>query len=346
VRLPNFAAGDIRKGSRILLQKMEEVRVLLGVRRLSVIGQGLGGLVARCTVEEMEGRDYLGRLVMLGTPNEGSYSFAPCFVFKAARQMFPGSPFLTALNEAYDDILDGETVPPYASIYSPFDMTTIPTRNAGLGSSLNLKLGWFCTHFGLVRSKRVLGIIADVLEGESVKDTSDAEDELLRELSESLEEDPHNENNLLRRGRLLLDSGYYELAIRDLTRLLRLRPDFADAYMLRGEALRRKMSYDENPIYNRAIRDFNQVIRLRPGWAEAYYERGVCYALLNGWTEAVENWDRALIINRDLYQAYMVRGLGRRKKGDISGAIKDFTEVLRIQPDEPEALHFLSELGA
>jgi len=115
--------------------------------------------------------------------------------------------------------------------------------------------------------------------------------------------------------------------------------------MLRGKALRHKMSYDENPIYNRAIRDFNQVIRARPGWAEAYYERGVCYALLNAWNEAVDNWDRALILNRDLYQAYLARGLGRRKKGDISGAIKDFTEVLRIQPDEPEALRFLSELG-
>jgi tetratricopeptide (TPR) repeat protein len=89
--------------------------------------------------------------------------------------------------------------------------------------------------------------------------------------------------------------------------------------MLRGKALRRKMSYDENPIYNRAIRDFNQVIRLKPGWADAYYERGVCYALLNAWTDAVDSWDRALIINRDLYPAYLARGLGRRKRGDIAG---------------------------
>jgi tetratricopeptide (TPR) repeat protein len=325
---------------------MEEVRVLLGVRRLSVVGQGLGGLVARCTVEEMGGRDYLGRLIMLGTANNGSYSCLPCFVFTAARQMLPGSPFLEELNEAYDGMLGNEMEPPYATIYSPYDMTTIPTRNAGLEGSLNLKLGWFCTHFGLIRSRRVLGVVADLLEGEAVEEIPKGEDDLLRELSETLDEDLHNENNLLRRGILLLDNGYYELAIRDLTRLVRLRPDFAEAHMMRGKALRRKMSYDENPIYNRAIRDFNQVIRLRPGWAEAYYERGVCYALLNAWAEAVENWDRALILNRDLYQAYLARGLGRHKKGDISGAIKDFTEVLRIQPDEPEALRFISELGA
>ena len=44
IRLPNFAVGDIRKGARILMDKMEEMRVLLGVRRLSLIGQGMGGM--------------------------------------------------------------------------------------------------------------------------------------------------------------------------------------------------------------------------------------------------------------------------------------------------------------
>lgn len=346
VRLPNFAVGDIRKGSTILLQKMEEVRVLLGVRRLSVIGMGLGGVVARCTVEEMGGRDYLGRLIMLGTANNGSHTRLPYFLFKAGRQMLPWSSFLRELNESYDDLLVDETEAPYASIYSPYDLSVMPWRSARLEGALNLRLRWFCTHLGLIRSRRVLGIVTELLEGEAVEEPGYEEDErLLRELTESLREDQHGESNLLRRGRLLLDNGYYEAAVRDLTRAIRQKPELADAHMLRGKALRHKMSYDENPIYNRAIRDFNQVIRARPGWAEAYYERGVCYALLNAWNEAVDNWDRALILNRDLYQAYLARGLGRRKKGDISGAIKDFTEVLRIQPDEPEALRFLSELG-
>jgi tetratricopeptide (TPR) repeat protein len=326
---------------------MEEIRVLLGVRRLSVVGHGLGGLVARSTVEELEGRDFLGRLVMLGTANNGSWSRLPFFFFKAARQTLPSSSFLRELNEAFDLMLGSEDKPPYASIYTPYDLTVIPSGNARLEGALNIRLKWFLTHHALIRSRRVLGIIASLLENESCGEAEDEEaDFLLQELNECLADDPHNEANLLRRGKLLLDHGYYDLAIRDLTRLIRLRSDSGEAYMLRGQALRHKMSYDENPIYNRAIRDFNQVIRLRPGWAEAYYERGVCYALLNAWTEAVDNWDRALILNRDLYQAYLARGLGRRKRGDISGAVKDFTEVLRIQPDEPEALRFLSELGA
>ena len=101
VRIPNFAAGDIRKAARVLLEKMEMMRVLLGVRRLSVIGQGMGGLTARCMVEQLGGKDYLSRLIMLGTPNHGSYAMYPFLPFKAARQMLPASAFLSSLNFAY-----------------------------------------------------------------------------------------------------------------------------------------------------------------------------------------------------------------------------------------------------
>ncbi|MFW6113829.1 MAG: esterase/lipase family protein, partial [Actinomycetota bacterium] len=55
VRLPNFGAGDIRKGARVLMERVEEVRALLGVRRLSLISQGLGGLVARYMAEQLGG---------------------------------------------------------------------------------------------------------------------------------------------------------------------------------------------------------------------------------------------------------------------------------------------------
>jgi len=348
IRMPNFAVGDIRKGARILMDKMEEMRVLLGVRRLSLVGQGLGGLVARFAVEQMGANEYISRLVMLGTPNHGSYSLYPFFIFKAAREMFPASAFLVNLSSAYNRVLEEDTDLPYVSLYTSKDLAVVPWTNCRLEGAENVRVGWFCTHRGLIRSRNLMGILQAWLEsadGDPENHMKEDEDALLEELSLSLEEEPQDEGDLFRRGKLLLDGGYYVWAVRDLSRLIKLRPDFPEAYMLRGKALRRKMGYDENPIYNRAIRDFNQVIRLKPGWADAYYERGVCYALLNAWPDAVDSWDRALIINRDLYPAYLARGLGRRKRGDIAGAVEDFTEVLRIQPDEPEALRYLSELG-
>lgn len=347
MRLPNFAAGDIRKTARFLVRKMEELRVLLGVRRLSLVGQGLGGLIARYAAEQMGAKDYLGRLIMLGTPNRGSLSFYPFALFKAARQALPSSAFLYGLSTVYLTTLEDGARLPYASIYTSKDFAVVPWTNSRLAGVENIRVKWFCTHIGLARSANLMGIIAGMLEGEEADEgfRNEDDDTLLRELSLSLKEDSADDGDLFRRGRLLLDRGYYGWAERDLSRLIKLRPDFPEAYMLRGKALRRKISYDENPIYNRAVRDFNQVIKLKPGWAEAYYERGICYALLNDWPDAIDSWDRALILNRDLYPAYLARGLGRRRRGDIAGAADDFIEVLRIQPDEPEALRFLADLG-
>jgi tetratricopeptide (TPR) repeat protein len=327
---------------------MEEVRGLLGGRRLSLIGQGLGGLVARYAAEQLGGMDFLDRLVMLGTPNQGTYSFLPWVLLPGARQTLPVSTLLKNLNSECLENHYTDVDSRYVNIYSPYDMAMIPWSCCRLEGALNLRVGWLCTHKGLLRSRALLGLIVRMLEGrglEGEEPEASGEDAELRELNLSLKEDPQDETCLYRRGKLLLEQGYYGCAIRDLSALIKLRPDFAEAYMLRGKALRRKMNYDENPIYNPAIRDFNQVVRLKPGWAEAYYERGVCYALLNDWLDAVDNWDRSLILNRDLYPAYLARGLGRRKRGDITGAQKDFSEVLRIQPDEPEALRLLSEFG-
>ncbi len=168
----------------------------------------------------------------------------------------------------------------------------------------------------------------------------------LRDLNRTLEEDPLNDAALLRRAEMLMKWGYYGSALRDLKRLSKLRPDLPELYILMGRAYRHKIQYDDNPLYNQAIRNYSRAISLEPGSAEAYFERGVCYALLNAWGEAVDDWDRALILNRDYYPAYLARGLARRKRGDMRGAEEDFREVLRINPGDRDASRFLSDLGA
>ncbi|MDI6830130.1 MAG: tetratricopeptide repeat protein [Actinomycetota bacterium] len=347
LRPPRCGTGDLRRYARALHDRMREMRLLLGARKLSVVGQGTGGLAARYAVEQLGALEYLDRLVMLGTPNHGSYSFYPFVVFAAAREAVPSSSFLQVLEEGYRAAPGEEGGRRYVSIYTPIDLAVVPWSSCRLEGALNVRARWPTTHMGLVRSRRVAEMVADLLEGEEGQGPAspDRGDELLlRELTENLKKNPTDEGDLFRRGRLWFDYGHYGLAIRDLSNLIKLRPDFPEAYMLRGKALRRKLNPGENPLYNRAIRDFNQVIRMKPGWAEAYYERGVCYALLNAWPDAVDSWDRALILDRDLYPAYLARGLGRMKKGDIAGAAEDFAEVLRIQPDEPEATRFLLEL--
>ncbi|MDI6873040.1 tetratricopeptide repeat protein [Candidatus Solincola sp.] len=346
LRMPNFNSGDIRWSAKVLLDKVDELRVLSGADRVALIGQGLGGLVARFMVEGLGGAEFLYRLVMLGTPNRGSLTFYLFFPFKAARQMLPRSAFLRNLAEAYRETW-GEESPPYYSVCTPLDAAVIPWTSCLLEGAENLRPGWPCTHMGLVRSRAVAALLSVLLEGEADREErrrAEEDQAALRDLNRALEEDPLNDAALLRRAEMLMKWGYYSAALRDLKRLAKLRPDLPELYILAGRAYRHKIKYDDNPLYNQAIRNYTRAISLEPGSAEAYFERGVCYALLNAWGEAVDDWDRALILNRDYYPAYLARGLARRRRGDMGGAEEDFREVLRINPGDRDASRFLSEL--
>ena len=101
MRPPLFGAGDLRRFAQTLRERMREMRILLGARKLSLIGQGTGGLAARYAVEQLGASEYLDRLLMLGTPNRGTCTFYLLPAFTAAREAVPSSAFLHALNEGY-----------------------------------------------------------------------------------------------------------------------------------------------------------------------------------------------------------------------------------------------------
>jgi len=52
---------------------------------------------------------------------------------------------------------------------------------------------------------------------------------------------------------------------------------------------------------------------------------------------AIRDADRAIELGWRAAPAYVARGLGRRQRGDTSGAIADYTEALRLDPDVSEA---------
>lgn len=67
------------------------------------------------------------------------------------------------------------------------------------------------------------------------------------------------------RGLAYSKSGKLDKAIRDYTKAIELKPDYADAYYNRGIAYRIKGDYEL------AIADYNRVIELEPDNADAYY---------------------------------------------------------------------------
>ena len=95
--------GDIRDSAGLIARKVESIVAQTEVTQIDVVGHSLGGLVGLYYLKRLGGRHRVRRLIMLGTPAQGTWSAifglvtAPLGL--ASLQLLPGSPFLRELAE-------------------------------------------------------------------------------------------------------------------------------------------------------------------------------------------------------------------------------------------------------
>jgi pimeloyl-ACP methyl ester carboxylesterase len=95
--------GDIRDSAGLVARKVESIIAQTGVSHVDIVGHSMGGLVGLYYVKRLGGRHRVRRLVLLGTPTQGTWSAlfglitAPLGL--ASLQLLPGSPFLQELAE-------------------------------------------------------------------------------------------------------------------------------------------------------------------------------------------------------------------------------------------------------
>ncbi|HVZ87068.1 MAG TPA: alpha/beta fold hydrolase [Polyangia bacterium] len=95
--------GDIRDSAGLIARKVESIVAQTGVKELDVVAHSLGGLVGLYYLKRLGGRHRVRRLIMLGTPTQGTWAAllglltAP--LGRASLQLLPGSPFLRELGE-------------------------------------------------------------------------------------------------------------------------------------------------------------------------------------------------------------------------------------------------------
>jgi len=95
--------GDIRDSAGLIARKVESIVAQTGVTEIDVVGHSLGGLVGLYYLKRLGGRHRVRRLIMLGTPAQGTWSALLGLVTaplgRASLQLLPGSPFLRELGE-------------------------------------------------------------------------------------------------------------------------------------------------------------------------------------------------------------------------------------------------------
>ena len=114
------------------------------------------------------------------------------------------------------------------------------------------------------------------------------------------------------RGNALKELEQFDAAIADYDKAIQLKPDLADAYSNRGNALQDLKQFDA------AIASYDKAIQLKPGYAEAYYNRGNALQDLKQFDAAIASYDKAIQLKPDYADAYWNNSLALLRLGDFS----------------------------
>lgn len=115
VPLPGLAYQSPRTYAQTLEQRVQQIHYRTG-RKVDIIAHSMGGLVARWYVEMLGGDRHVDDLVTLDTPHQGIYLAYLYYWSSGARDLVPGSEFMTVLNGT-DLAEDVE----YTAVWSGFD---------------------------------------------------------------------------------------------------------------------------------------------------------------------------------------------------------------------------------
>lgn len=92
-----------------------------------------------------------------------------------------------------------------------------------------------------------------------------------------------------------------------------------------------------NKDYKGAFEDYNTAVQLNSDSFEAYMKRAKCNIELKKYAKAISDCDKAIKIKNDTVQVFYVRGLAYNASENFSAAFNDFSAVIRIDPNNYDA---------
>ncbi len=87
------------------------------------------------------------------------------------------------------------------------------------------------------------------------------------------------------------------------------------------------------------VRFYSEAIRLKPDFAKAFNNRGVVRRQREDVEGALEDFNEAIRLQSELAEPFLNRGFERVVRRDFEGALEDFNEAIRLQPDMAEAFN-------
>lgn len=103
-------------------------------------------------------------------------------------------------------------------------------------------------------------------------------------------------------------------------------PKCSVAYINRGNA------YVMDEKYKQAINDYNKAILIEPSAVDAYIDRAIVKSIQKDITGAIEDYNKAIFIGPADDKMYSERALLKLEMQNITGAIEDFSNAIKINP--------------
>jgi tetratricopeptide (TPR) repeat protein len=142
---------------------------------------------------------------------------------------------------------------------------------------------------------------------------------------------PHHPIAYFRVGKQLAEIGKYDDAEKSLRQALRIRSDFADAWLELGNVLAQRRELQ------RAMDCYAEAKRLQPGSASVYYYLASLFLAQQKRAEAIQNLREAVRLRPTYWEARYLLGLELARAGDDNAALAEFSEVVRLRPDHATA---------
>lgn len=152
-------------------------------------------------------------------------------------------------------------------------------------------------------------------------------DRALTEINKALKLAPNYANAYVMRGGIYHFKKMFEESIADCNKALELDKNSEFAYAFRG------YSYNMTGKYDAAIADFNKAMQINPASGMAYAGRGISYSNLKEFPKALADLNQGIKLSAPDAQNFYNRGLVYANLQDNDRALEDFNKAIEINPN-------------
>ena len=139
-------------------------------------------------------------------------------------------------------------------------------------------------------------------------------------------------------GVILVKKNLQEKAINEFNKIIKINPEFYEAYYNIGTVLFKQSNFNE------AINYFNNAIKIKKDYFEAYFNLAECYRNLNLFDTAILFFETCLKYKPDDFEIYNNLGLVYQKINQFDFAISNYQKALKINPDFFQAYNNIGAL--